>query len=98
MKPFKSNQGDYHKLKCYGCNTNLDVLDIAKLMDTNLKNINPGAVVDYLLNIDYSNVAIASPIIETKKVKLSINDYDEFIADTLNKFNNAVDTKEMQMN
>ena len=93
MKPFKSNQGDYHKLKCYGCNTNLDVLDIAKLIDSNLKNLNPGAVVDYLLNIDYSNVAIASPIIETKKIKLQIDDYDEFIADTLNKFNNAVDTK-----
>ena len=72
MKPFKSNQGDYHKIKCYGCNTNLDVLDIAKLMDTNLKNLNPGAVVDYLLDIDYSNVTIASPIIETKKIKLQI--------------------------
>lgn len=93
MKPFKSNQGDYHKLKCYGCNINLDVLDIAKLMDSNLKNFNPGAVVDYLLDIDYSNIAIASPIIETKKVKALIDDYDEFIADTLNKFNNAVDTK-----
>ena len=92
MKPFKSNQGDYHKVKCYGCNTNLDVLDIAKLMDSNLKNLNPGAVVDYLLNIDYSNVTIASPIPETKKVNLLIDDYDEFIADTLNKFNRAVNT------
>ena len=93
MKPFKSNQGDYHKLKCYGCNTNLDVLDIAKLMDSNLKNANPGAIVDYLLEIDYSNVTIASPIPETKKVKPLIDDYDEFIADSLNKFNRAVDTK-----
>jgi len=93
MKPFKSNRGDYHKLKCYGCSSNLDILDIAKLMDTNLKNANPGAIVDYLLEIDYSNVNIASPILETKKVKLSINDYDEFIADSLNKFNRAVDTK-----
>ena len=93
MKPFKSNQGDYHKLKCYGCNTNLDVLDIAKLMDSNLKNLNPGAVVDYLLEIDYSNVNIASPIPETKKINSLIDDYDEFIADSLNKFNRAVDTK-----
>jgi 5S rRNA maturation endonuclease (ribonuclease M5) len=92
MKPFKSNQGDYHKIKCYGCNTNLDVLDIAKLMDSNLKNASAGAIVDYLLDIDYSNVAIASPIIETKKIKLQIDDYDEFIADALNKFNRAVVT------
>lgn len=92
MKPFKSNRGDYHKLKCYGCNTNLDVLDIAKLMDTNLKNVSAGAIVDYLLNIDYSNVTIASPIPETKKVTLQ-DDYDEFIADSLNKFNRAVNTK-----
>lgn len=93
MKPFKSNRGDYHKLKCYGCSSNLDILDIAKLMDTNLKNANPGAIVDYLLEIDYSNVNIASPIIETKKINSLIDDYDEFIADSLNKFNNAVDTK-----
>lgn len=93
MKPFKSNRGDYHKLKCYGCSSNLDILDIAKLMDTNLKNANPGAIVDYLLEIDYSNVNIASPIIETKKINSLIDDYDEFIADSLNKFNRAVDTK-----
>lgn len=92
MKPFKSNRGDYHKLKCYGCSSNLDILDIAKLMDSNLKNLNPGAVVDYLLEIDYSNVTIASPVLETKKVKLLIDDYDEFIADSLNKFNRAVNT------
>ena len=96
MKPFKSNRGEYHKLKCYGCSSNLDILDIAKLMDSNLKNANPGAIVDYLLNIDYSNVAIASPIIETKKIKLQINDYDEFIADSLNKFNRAVNTNNSQ--
>lgn len=95
MKPFKSNQGDYHKLKCYGCNTNLDVLDIAKLMDSNLKNLNPGAVVDYLLEIDFSNVAIASPIPVSKNEKLP-DDYDEFIADSLNKFNRAVDTNNSQ--
>ena len=92
MKPFKSNQGDYHKVKCYGCNTNLDVLDIAKLMDTNLKNLNPGAIVDYLLDIDYSNVTIASPIPVTKNKKILPDDYDEFIADSLNKFNRAVNT------
>lgn len=96
MKPFKSNQGDYHKIKCYGCNTNLDVLDIAKLMDTNLKNLNPGAVVDYLLEIDYSNVAIASPIPVSKNKKILPDDYDEFIADSLNKFNRAVDTNNSQ--
>lgn len=93
MKPFKSNQGDYHKLKCYGCNTNLDVLDIAKLMDSNLKNANPGAIVDYLLEIDYSNVTIASPIPVSKNKKILPDDYDEFIADSLNKFNRAVNTK-----
>lgn len=92
MKPFKSNQGDYHKLKCYGCNTNLDVLDIAKLMDTNLKNASAGAIVDYLLDIDYSNVAIASPIPVSKNKKILPDDYDEFIADSLNKFNLAVNT------
>ena len=94
MKPFKSNRGEYHKLKCYGCSSNLDILDIAKLMDSNLKNANPGAIVDYLLNIDYSNITIASPIIETKK--LLIDDYDEFIADSLNKFNRATDTNNSQ--
>lgn len=92
MKPFKSNRGDYHKLKCYGCSSNLDILDIAKLLDSNLKNANPGAVVDYLLNIDYSNVAIASPIPVSKNKKILPDDYDEFIADSLNKFNNAVNT------
>lgn len=95
MKLFKSNRGDYHKVKCYGCNTNLDVLDIAKLMDSNLKNLNPGAVVDYLLEIDYSNVTIASPIPESKK-KILPDDYDEFIADSLNKFNRAVNTNNSQ--
>lgn len=93
MKPFKSNRGDYHKLKCYGCSSNLDILDIAKLMDSNLKNANPGAIVDYLLEIDYSNVTIASPIPVSKNKKILPDDYDEFIADSLNKFNNAVDTK-----
>lgn len=95
MKPFKSNRGEYHKLKCYGCNSNLDILDIAKLMDSNLKNANPGAVVDYLLNIDYSNVTIASPVPESKK-KILPDDYDEFIADALNKFNRATDTNNSQ--
>lgn len=96
MKPFKSNQGDYHKIKCYGCNTNLDVLDIAKLMDTNLKNASAGAIVDYLLEIDYSNVTIASPIPVSKNKKILPDDYDEFIADSLNKFNGAVVTNNSQ--
>lgn len=93
MKPFKSNRGDYHKLKCYGCSSNLDILDIAKLLDSNLKNASAGAIVDYLLEIDYSNVTIASPIPVSKNKKILPDDYDEFIADSLNKFNNAVDTK-----
>lgn len=94
MKPFKSNKGEYHKLKCYGCSNTLDILDIAKLMDTNLKNLNPGAVVDYLLDIDYSNITIVSPVLESKNKKILPlpDDYDEFIADSLNKFNRAVDT------
>lgn len=95
MKPFKSNKGEYHKLKCYGCNSNLDILDIVKLMDSNLKNLNPGAVVDHLLSLDYSNIESASQVEQIKKSKSDpfLIDYDEFIADSLNKFNRAVDTK-----
>lgn len=95
LKPFKSKKDSHIKLKCYGCNSNLDILDIAKLMDSNLKNLNPGAVVDYLLSLDYSNIESASQVEQIKKSKSDpfLIDYDEFIADSLNKFNSAVDTK-----
>lgn len=99
MKPFKSNKGEYHKLKCYGCSSTLDILDIAKLMDSNLKNLNPGAVVDYLLSLDYSNIESASQVEQIKKSKSDpfLIDYDEFIADSLNKFNRAVENNSNEL-
>lgn len=90
LKPYRSNQGGYIKLKCYGCNIDFDVLDIVKIIDERLKNFKAGAVVDYLLSIDYTNV---SSVPQLKEKDLADTDYDEFIADALNKFNNAVDTK-----
>ncbi|MGP1440089.1 MAG: toprim domain-containing protein [Treponema sp.] len=98
LKPFKSKKDSHIKLKCYGCNSNLDILDIAKLMDSNLKNLNPGAVVDYLLSLDYSNIESASQVEQIKKTKSDpfLIDYDEFIADSLNKFNYAVVTNNSQ--
>ena len=94
LKPFKSKKDSHIKLKCYGCSSTLDILDIAKLMDSNLKNLNPGAVVDYLLSLDYSNIESASQVEQIKKSKSDpfLIDYDEFIADALNKFNRAVNT------
>ena len=94
MKPFKSNRGEYHKLKCYGCSSTLDIIDLVKIIDSNLKNLNPGAVVDYLLSLDYSNIESASQVEQIKKSKSDpfLIDYDEFIADSLNKFNRAVNT------
>lgn len=99
MKPFKSNKGEYHKLKCYGCSSTLDILDIAKLMDSNLKNLNPGAVVDYLLSLDYSNIESASQVEQIKKSKSDpfLIDYDEFIGDSLNKFNRAVENNSNEL-
>ena len=98
LKPFKSKKDSHIKLKCYGCNSNLDILDIAKLMDSNLKNLNPGAVVDYLLSLDYSNIESASQVEQIKKSKSDpfLIDYDEFIADALKKFNRATDTNNSQ--
>ena len=98
LKPFKSKKDSHIKLKCYGCNSNLDILDIAKLMDSNLKNLNPGAVVDYLLSLNYSNIESASQVEQIKKSKSDpfLIDYDEFIADSLNKFNRATDTNNSQ--
>lgn len=90
LKPYRSNQGGYIKLKCYGCNIDFDVLDIVKIIDERLKNFKAGAIVDYLLSIDYTNV---SSVPQLKEKDLADTDYDEFIADALNKFNNAVDTK-----
>lgn len=92
LKPYRSNQGGYIKLKCYGCNVDYDVLDIVKIVDERLKNFKVGAVVDYLLSIDYTNVS-SIPQLKEKTENLLDNDYDEFIADALNKFNRAVDTK-----
>ena len=92
LKPYRSNQGGYIKLKCYGCNIDYDVLDIVKFVDERLKNLKTGAIVDYLLSIDYTNVS-SVPQLKEKTENLVDTDYDEFIADALNKFNNAVDTK-----
>ena len=92
LKPYRSNQGGYIKLKCYGCNIDFDVLDIVKIIDERLKNFKAGAVVDYLLSIDYTNVS-SVPQLKEKTENLVDTDYDEFIADSLNKFNNAIDTK-----
>ena len=92
LKPYRSNQGGYIKLKCYGCNIDYDVLDIVKFVDDRLKNFKAGAVVDYLLSIDYTNVS-SMPQLKEKTENLLDNDYDEFIADALNKFNRAVNTK-----
>lgn len=94
LKPFKSKKDSHIKLKCYGCSSTLDIIDLVKIIDSNLKNLNPGAVVDYLLSLDYSNIESASQVEQIKKSKSDpfLIDYDEFIADSLNKFNRAVDT------
>ena len=95
LKPYRSNQGGYIKLKCYGCNNDFDVLDIVKIIDERLKNFKVGAIVDYLLSIDYTNVS-SVPQLKEKTENLVDTDYDEFIADALNKFNRAVDTNNNQ--
>ncbi|OWP23728.1 hypothetical protein CA839_12230 [Fusobacterium polymorphum] len=95
LKPFKSKIDKHIKLKCYGCSTTFDIIDLVKVIDSNLKNLNPGAVVDYLLSLDYSNIESASQVEQIKKSKSDpfLIDYDEFIADSLNKFNRAIVTK-----
>jgi 5S rRNA maturation endonuclease (ribonuclease M5) len=95
LKPFKSKKDSHIKLKCYGCSSTLDIIDLVKIIDSNLKNLNPGAVVDYLLSLDYSNIESASQVEQIKKSKSDpfLIDYDEFIADSLNKFNRAIVTK-----
>ena len=92
LKPFKSKIDSHLKLKCYGCSSTLDIIDLVKILDNNLKNLAPGKVVDYLLSLDYSNIESASQVEQIKKSKDPfLIDYDEFIADSLNKFNRAVD-------
>ena len=92
LKPFKSKIDSHIKLKCYGCSSTLDIIDLVKIIDSNLKNLAPGKIVDHLLSLNYSNIESASPVEQIKKSKLDLIDYDEFIADSLNKFNRAVYT------
>ena len=94
LKPFKSKIDSHIKMKCYGCSSTLDILDLVKIIDSNLKNLAPGKIADHLLSLDYSNTESASEVKQIKKSKLdpSLIDYDEFIADSLNKFNRAVNT------
>lgn len=95
LKPFKSKIDSHIKLKCYGCSSTLDIIDLVKEIDSNLKNLTAGKVVDHLLSLDYTNTESASSVEQIKKSKLDplITNFDEFIADSLNKFNRAVDTK-----
>ena len=95
LKPFKSKIDRHIKLKCYGCSSTLDIIDLVKEIDSNLKNLTAGKVVDHLLSLDYTNTESASSVEQIKKTKLdpSVKDFDEFIGDSLNKFNRAVDTK-----
>ena len=94
LKPFRSKKDSHIKLKCYGCSSTLDIIDLVKEIDSNLKNLAPGKVVDHLLSLDYTNTESASEVEQIKKTKLdpSLKDFDEFIADALNKFNRAVNT------
>ena len=95
LKPFKSKIDSHIKFKCYGCSSTLDIIDLVKIIDSNLKNLTAGKVVDHLLSLDYSNTESASSVEQIKKSKLDPNlkDFDEFIGNSLNKFNCAVDTK-----
>lgn len=94
LKPFRSKIDSHIKLKCYGCSSTLDIIDLVKVIDSNLKNLTAGKVVDHLLSLNYSNIESASSVEQIKKTKLdpSLKDFDEFIGDSLNKFNRAVDT------
>ena len=98
LKPFKSKIDSHIKFKCYGCSSTLDIIDLVKIIDSNLKNLTAGKVVDYLLSLDYSNTESASSVEQIKKSKLDPNlkDFDEFIGNSLNKFNRAVDTNNSQ--
>jgi 5S rRNA maturation endonuclease (ribonuclease M5) len=92
LKPFKSKIDSHIKMKCYGCSSTLDIIDLVKIIDNNLKNLAPGKIVDHLLSLNYSNIESASQVEQIKKSKLDLIDYDEFIADSLNKFNRAINT------
>ena len=98
LKPFKSKIDSHIKFKCYGCSSTFDIIDLVKIIDSNLKNLTAGKVVDYLLSLDYSNTESASSVEQIKKSKLDPNlkDFDEFIGNSLNKFNRAVDTNNSQ--
>ena len=98
LKPFKSKIDSHIKLKCYGCSSTLDIIDLVKEIDSNLKNLTAGKVVDHLLSLDYTNTESASSVEQIKKTKLDplLTNFDEFIADSLNKFNRAVDTNNSQ--
>ena len=98
LKPFRSKIDRHIKLKCYGCSSTLDIIDLVKVIDSNLKNLAPGKVVDHLLSLNYSNIESASEVEQIKKTKLdpSVKDFDEFIGDSLNKFNRAVITNNSQ--
>ena len=56
LKPFRSKKDSHIKLKCYGCSSTLDIIDLVKIIDSNLKNLTAGKVVDYLLSLNYSNI------------------------------------------
>lgn len=98
LKPFRSKIDSHIKLKCYGCSSNFDIIDLVKVIDSNLKNLTAGKIVDHLLSLNYSNIESASSVEQIKKSKLDPNlkDFDEFIGDSLNKFNRAVDTNNSQ--
>ena len=54
----------YLKCKCFSCNFTGDVLDIVKVVDPNLKNSKPGAIVEYLLSEEFQK---RPNIIDTNK-------------------------------
>lgn len=37
LKPFKSKIDSHIKMKCYGCSSTLDIIDLVKIIDSNLK-------------------------------------------------------------
>jgi|GEM_PF-485970 len=45
LKPFRSKKDSHIKLKCYGCSSTLDIIDLVKIIDSNLKNLTAGKVV-----------------------------------------------------
>lgn len=86
----------YLKAKCYGCNKNLDIIDIVKIVDSQLKNLNPGAIVNFLLSQDYSKIKVASLEKTSKKAIKNVESYDEFIGTSLNNFNKKLEQEDQQ--